>query len=227
MVREHLPGHDVLPGINPVLRWLFFTLVVKVVCLVVLGVNVRRRHQLPKKGPAFVVANHNSHLDVLLLMTLFPRSILPRLRPVAAADYFFLYKPLAWFAHRIIGILPLEREIAGMRQDPLAGIGVAVERGDIVILFPEGQRGEPEVFEQFKTGIAHLARRYPDVPITPVFLHGLGKALPRDEALLVPFFCDVFVGEPMYWSGKKQTFMEMLNCRMQTLAEEGDFKPWS
>lgn len=226
MVRE-LPGHSVAPGIDPVLRWLFFALIVKPICLIVLGLNVRRRQLLPTQGPAFLVANHNSHLDVLVMMSLYPLSALPRLRPVAAADYFFLYKPLAWFAHRVIGIIPLEREVKGMRVDPLAGVGDAVRRGDIVILFPEGKRGEPEVLEQFKNGIAHLARRHPDVPITPAFMHGVGKALPRDEALLVPFFCDVFVDEPMKWTGDKATFMDTLNARMKAMSDEGHFEPWT
>lgn len=224
--RKTLPGHAVLPGVDPVLRWLFFALVIKPICMIVLGLNVRRRELLPKQGPAFIVANHNSHLDVLVMMCLYPLRDLPRVRPVAAADYFFLFKPLAWFAHRIIGIIPLERDVKGMRSDPLAGVDDAVRRGDIVILFPEGKRGEPEVLEQFKTGIAHLARRHPDVPITPVFMHGVGKALPRGEALLVPFFCDVFVDEPMTWTGAKRTFMDDLNARMKRLADEGRFKPW-
>jgi 1-acyl-sn-glycerol-3-phosphate acyltransferase len=95
-----------------------------------------------------------------------------------------------------------------------------------VILFPEGSRGEPERLGEFKTGVAHLARRFPTVPFVPIFLHGLGKALPRGEALLVPFFCDVFIGEPLVWTGDKAGFMQELTNRITGLAAEGNFPAW-
>lgn len=114
----------------------------------------------------------------------------------------------------------------GVHEDPLEGVAGAVERGDIVIVFPEGSRGEPESLGEFKTGVAHLSRRYPELPFYPVFLQGLGKALPRGEALLVPFFCDAFVGRPLTWAGNKARFMEELTCQMTALAAEANFPPW-
>ena len=55
--------------------------------LKILGVRVRRRALVPP-GPCLVVANHNSHLDAAVLMSLFPLRRLPHVHPVAAADYF-------------------------------------------------------------------------------------------------------------------------------------------
>jgi 1-acyl-sn-glycerol-3-phosphate acyltransferase len=211
---------------TPFLRHLFFLLVVRPLVLLGLGVNARHRDRLPAAGPAIVAANHNSHLDTLVLMTLFPASLLPRLRPVAAADYFLRGRGLAWFARNIIGIVPLARDVQAGQGDPLAGCDAALATGAILILFPEGSRGQPERMGAFKTGIAHLARRHPQVPVVPVFLHGLGKVLPRGEILPVPFFVDVSVGEAVRWSGDKSGFMAELDRRIQALAQEGQFPAW-
>jgi len=203
--------------ISAVLRYLFFGLVVRPVVLLVLGLNVRNRSLLPQQGPAIVVANHNSHLDTMVLMTLLPFRRLHDIHPVAAADYFLRNRFLSWFALSIIGIIPLRREIKASHHDPLAEASVALEQGEILILFPEGSRGEPEKMGGLKSGVSHLAKRYPEVPVIPVFMHGLGKALPKGEGLLVPFFCDVFVGEPVYWPGDRQQHIDILAQRFSEL----------
>ena len=209
-----------------VLRGLFFVLIVRPLALVVIGLNVRHRERLPKRGPALIVANHNSHLDTLVMISLFPLHALPHIRPVAAVDYFLSNPVLAWFALNVIGIVPLQREIKVGAGDPLAAASAALEQGAMLILFPEGSRGEPERLSRFKSGVAHLARRHPEVPVLPIFLHGLGKALPKGEALLVPFFCDVFVGEALHWHGDKHTWMAELDGAMHALAVEGKFVAW-
>lgn len=208
------------------LRILFSLFVIRPLVLIVLGINVRHRHRLPLKGPAVIVANHNSHLDTLVLMTLFPLKVLHRIRPVAAADYFLRNRFLAWFSTGIMNIIPLERKHARRRDKLFANVYEALDRNELIILYPEGTRGEPEQVQKYKSGIYHLMSERPDIPIYPIFTYGLGKALPKGDFVFVPFFCDVFVGNPFYWQQDRQEFMDDLGKQMKQLAEEGDFATW-
>lgn len=207
------------------LRWAFFALFVRPVLLVILGVNIRNRERLPQDGPAIIIANHNSHLDTMALISMMPLSHLPKLTPVAAVDYFG-QGAFGWFAKHIIGILPIDRSGDTPREHLLDGTIAALDEGRIVILFPEGTRGEPEELATFKKGVAHLAKARPNVPVTPVFMHGFGKALPRGTYILVPFNCDVFVGAAFTADGTVDGFMAEMEKRMHGLASQGSFPVW-
>jgi 1-acyl-sn-glycerol-3-phosphate acyltransferase len=162
-----------------------------------LGINSHNRKTLPSEGPAIIAANHNSHLDTLVLMSLYPLSKIHKIRPVAAADYFLTNPILAWLTLKCIGIIPIDRSGSTAREDLFSGCHAALNNGDILIIFPEGSRGNPEEIGTIKKGLFHLIKDHPDIPIIPVLMHGLGKALPRGEALFVPFNCDVIVGSPL------------------------------
>lgn len=212
------------------LKQAFFWLVVRPLVLVVTGLHVRHRERLPERGPAVVVANHNSHLDAVVLMTLLPARMLERVRPVAAADYFLAGRAISWFSRRVLGVIPILRGYARSR-DPLAAVQAALDRGEVVIVFPEGTRGEPERLAAFKSGIAHLAQRNPGVPVTPVFLHGLGKTLPKGALIPVPYECAAAVGEPLCggegpWAGDRRAFLAELSRRMRELAAEARPAEW-
>ncbi|EAV45311.1 hypothetical protein SIAM614_18339 [Roseibium aggregatum IAM 12614] len=203
-----------------------FYIFVKIAVLFLLGLNVRRKELLPANGPAIIVANHNSHLDTMVLMALMPLSKLKDIKPVAAADYFFSSPLKAWLSEHVLGIIPVERGSKDRTNDPLEGCYEVLRQGKVLILFPEGSRGEPEQMTDLKKGVSFLAERFPDAPVVPVFTHGLGKALPKGSFLLVPFFCDIFVGEPVTWDGDRTHFMIELKERFNALSTEKTFAPW-
>ncbi|WP_029075813.1 lysophospholipid acyltransferase family protein [Kaistia adipata] len=207
-----------------VLRLLFFALLVRPFLLVAIGLSVRHRERLPKDGPVIIAANHNSHLDTLALMALFPLAKLRKVRAVAAADYFLRNRWLKWLAVDLIGILPIERGTGRGGVDPLAQAVAALDAGDILILFPEGSRGEPEMRQAFKRGVGYIARRRPEIPVLPVFLRGFGKVLPKGDHLPVPFFCDVVIGEAM--TGAGEGFMQRLEQAVDSLAGETPSPEW-
>ena len=208
------------------LRFLFFAVLVRTVILIALGLTVRHREHLPKDGPAVLAANHNSNLDALALMSLMPLHLLPKLRPVAAVDYFFTSKVRGWFATNIIGIIPVKRGSGKEGGNPLAACEEALDRGEILVLFPEGSRGDPEILAPLKKGIGHLACARPNVPIIPIYMHGLGKALPKGSAVLVPFNCTANVGEPLYGLTSYSAFVVELEAAMAKLAAEEKVPAW-
>jgi len=211
------------------MRWIqavIFFLIIRPLIFIIIGFNIQGKQRLPMKGPAIVAANHNSHLDTLTLMSIWPILRLHGIRPVAAADYFLPNPLLAWLTMNIMHIIPIERRSEERTTDPLAEPSAALDRGEILIIFPEGSRGLPEQMTTFKRGIARLAERHPNVPIVPIFMHGLGKSLPKGDFLLVPFFCDVLIGEYIYFQDSVAKTMEAYKASMNELAAKRDVPPW-
>jgi 1-acyl-sn-glycerol-3-phosphate acyltransferase len=200
-----------------ILKIVFFAVIVKPLVMIALGLNVVNRRALPTSGPAVIAANHNSHLDAIVLMSLFPLSQIHRVRPAAAADYFLANRWRAWFSQNVMGIIPLDRS-GGADLDVLfQTCQDALDRDEILILFPEGSRGDPEKIGRVRKGIVHLLKGREHINVFPVVMHGLGRALPRGEALFVPFNCDVVIGSPMHVKGTAAGFVKELTQAYQQL----------
>lgn len=204
-------------SISRIIKVVFFALLIKPIVFIVLGLNVRFREKLPLNGPAILAPNHNSHLDTMVLLSLYPLSVIHKVRPVAAADYFLKNKLMAWFSLNVIGIIPLDRSGKTQKEALFSACHSALNNGDILILFPEGSRGEPEQLSDIKKGLYYVLKEHKKAKITPIIMHGLGRALPRGEALLVPFNCDVIIGDPIELSSSATVMQKDLSIIYQEL----------
>ena len=200
------------------LRVMLIVLVFRPLARLLTGADIVGREHLPTHGPAIVAANHNSHVDTFLLLSLFPAHALRRVRPAAAADYFLANPLIAWISRRVIGIVPVHRELAGSGVDVLAPMRQALESGDIVVIFPEGTRGAGgDQLAPLRSGIARLTEAVPAASVTPVWIQGAGRVLPKGELLPVPLTCCVHVGEPLRWDGERTAFLDRLRGAIEGL----------
>jgi len=212
------------------MRWLRRAVIVMVarpIARVFTGADIVGREKLPLKGPAILVANHASHVDTVLLLTIYPSKALDRVRPAAAADYFLKGRLMSWFSRNILAIVPVARDRAGSGEDVLAPAREALAAGDIVLIFPEGTRGDGEELTRLKTGVAKLAAAFPDAPVTPVWLQGAGRVLPKGAHVPVPLNCTVLVGDPILWGGDRVAFMETLRQALEGLKALAPPQRWA
>ncbi len=150
-------------------------------------------------------------------MSLYPLSKIHKIRPVAAADYFLTNPILAWLSINCIDIIPLQRNSQAKKSDLFAACHQALDKDDIVILFPEGSRGFPEQMGAIKKGLFHIVNNRTDTQITLIFMQGLGQSLPRGEALFVPFNCDVIIAEALPKSETAEQLIEQIKQRFSQL----------
>ncbi len=205
--------------LNRLIQLLFFAVLVKPLVLIILGLNIRNKKGLPMEGPAVIMANHNSHLDTMVLMSLFPLRKMHKVRPVAAADYFLKNRWMAWFSLKIIGIIPLERTGKADRDTLFNECHDALDKGEILVLFPEGSRGLPDQMSTLKKGVYHLIKDRDDVSAVPIVMNGLGFALPKGEGLLVPVNVDVIVGQAIDHSPNADVFIDSTTKAFTQLKE--------
>lgn len=210
---------------NKTLKYFFFALVVKPLVYVILGLNVRNGDKLPQNGPVILVANHSSHIDTLILMSLFKLKTVLTIYPIAAKDYFLKTKFRSWFFLNVIGIIPIERNAKKVtRTNPFEGATQLLKSGNIVIVFPEGTRSITDELGEFKKGVALFAKLNPEVPVIPIYMNGPGKVLPKGASFLVPFICDVYIGDELYWNENTDEFMKVLRNSIEKLSIQHNLK---
>src|ERR1700704_6631023 len=149
----------------------------------------------PPEGQCIFVANHSSHLDFTVLWATLPKRVRENTRPVAAKDYWEHSALRRYLALEVFQAGLVDR--SGHNRHVLDPLLEALEQGHSLILFPEGTRGSGEEPGEFKSGIFHLAKHRPGLPVIPAYLENLNRVLPRGEFLPVPLLSRVHFGAPL------------------------------
>lgn len=167
-------------------------------------------------------ANHASHLDTLVILAALPADVLDAVHPVAARDYWGRTRASRFIAEKCLGAVLVDR-VPRAAKDPLRPLAEMLEAGQSLILFPEGTRGDGDI-DQFKGGLYHLARRFPDVEIVPVYLENLHRILPKGSILLVPLICKLRLGAPLKLidGEARPAFLDRARAALIALATSAD-----
>lgn len=146
-------------------------------------------------GPVIVAANHVSHLDTPVVLIALPRRIRRRLVVAAAKDYFYSGRVKGLLVSLALATYPFDREEGS--RDSIAETEAMLRRGWSLLIFPEGTRSPTGKLGSVRSGAAVLASAC-DVPVLPVYVHGLAKVMPKGTAAPLPGGVVVDVGDPVH-----------------------------
>ena len=158
------------------------------------GISVEGAKLLPQQGPCLLAANHNSHLDTAIVFFLLGRHK-QALQVLAAQDHFFHNRFIRLLVSSVFHALPVNRE----RVTPqfLETAQRVMQQKDMLLIYPEGGRGNGGGVRQFKAGVGYLALQL-NVPVYPIHISGSERAFPKGAFWPRPVNLQVRVGEPLH-----------------------------
>ena len=152
-------------------------------------------------GPVVFASNHQSHMDVPVILSALPGRWRARVAPAMAKEFFkahFFPAGYTWRERFTNGLnyylaafyfnaFPLPQREAGARQT-LQYIGELTGERWSILIFPEGLRSSTGDIKPFRGGIGMIGSRL-DIPIVPVRIDDVDKLLPVGARSYDPAAC--------------------------------------
>jgi 1-acyl-sn-glycerol-3-phosphate acyltransferase len=145
--------------------------------------KVINNHNEDFDKPGIIIANHQSHFDLLYTLMLSPKII-------TLTNQWVWKSPFYGRIIRYADFLPV---IDGIEQhtDKLAQL---IADGYSILIFPEGTRSEDCSIGRFHKGAFYLADKL-NLDIIPVITHGIGHVLPKKEFQVRKGQVHIYIGE--------------------------------
>ena len=203
--------------IGPLL-WYLFGRAVSLISKDAFDLRVHGLENIPPEGPFILSPNHQSFLDGPVLMSQFPWRLYKKAFYVGTSEIFGSGVMRA-VAHslRLIPVDPDANLVPAMR----AG-AYGLRRGQILVLYPEGERSIDGPPKTFNKGAAILASHL-KVPIVPVALEGFHEAWPRGKGFQGLSRLRIAIGKPIVppadLSNPERTYAQLTSELKRTVME--------
>ncbi len=170
-------------------------------------------HLQELRGPVVFASNHQSHMDVPVILSALPGRWRAQVAPAMLKEFFAAHFHPAghswrqWFTNSLnyylacfyFNTFPIPQREAGARHT-LRYMGELTGRGWSILIFPEGVRSETGTIREFRGGIGMIASRL-DVPVVPVRLDGVDRILHPSWVMARPGRVRVAFGAPLRLRG--------------------------
>jgi len=164
---------------------------------VVLDTQVEGEAHIPQNRQTIVVCNHTSHLDMGLVKFALG-GYGEQMAALAAQDYFFEGNKwkVAYFTY-LTHLEPIDRR-SGFRTS-LQQAKEVLDRGHVVLIFPEGTRRTDGTLGEFKPLVGKLCLDT-QVDILPLHIDGAFRSLPKGAAFPKARGINIRIGPPLCMS---------------------------
>jgi len=159
------------------------------ICRLYLRLRIVDAHKIPKTGTFILAPSHRSTLDIPVAAATTRRRLM-----YMGKDSMWKIKPIGRFLS-LLGTFPVTRGSADL--EALKRCIAVLERGDPLVLFPEGTRHQGRIIEPLFDGAAFIAYKT-GVPIIPVGIAGSEEIWPPGTKLPRPKKCVAVVGDAIY-----------------------------
>ncbi|MCW3004968.1 MAG: 1-acylglycerol-3-phosphate O-acyltransferase [Conexibacter sp.] len=172
-------------GVNPIAYWLVRAMVQPFFHVYFRMSRIGREH-VPADGPVIFAANHRSFLDPFVIACMSRRPLY-----YVAKKELFHSRLTGWFLNSL-GAFPIDRGNAD--EGAMGTARQILERGDSVLIFPEGTRVRPGPLAGPKRGVGRLALET-GAPVIPVAVIGTENI--RKKWRIRPHKVSIRAGAPL------------------------------
>ncbi len=162
-------------------------------------VTVIGKENIPRDKPFIFASNHNSHMDIAVLVYT-TRLGYEHFGFLAAKDYWFDNNFRRKFFQNFINLIPIERTNSPQSldlEDTFILAKAFIKQNNNIVIFPEGERGQPGIIKRFRKGVIRFSLGL-NIPVVPAVISGTEDAWPKKTRFMKPVPITVEILPPIY-----------------------------